>query len=147
MKHIFYLLPVLFLSIIACDNKKNTDDLHTVCPASAILQGPWKLNAYWNSPGSGDLTWYPATQQVSISFGGNNIFSSSRDKFDRYYTTEVKYDNVTDTILKLYKKGTTDTSSYVMKINRDTLVMFYIGCFEGCAEQYARPDLSLIQTR
>jgi hypothetical protein len=145
IKRVLYLVPVLFIFLSACDKNQNNDNLHVTCPAGPLLNGPWDLNAFWNSPGAGELTWFPATQSVSISFNGNNVFSSTRDKQDHYYTTLSTYNQVTDTIIKLYKQGSTDTAAYILKINRDTLYLYNMGCIEGCAEKYARPNVNVIQ--
>ena len=145
IKRVLYLVPALFILLSACDKNNNNDNLHVTCPAGPLLNGPWELNAYWNSPGSGELTWFPATEKVSISFSDNNVFSSTRDSLNRYYTKIVTYNEVTDTIFRLYKLGAADTSTYRLKLRRDTLYMYNAGCIEGCAEKYARPVVNVIQ--
>lgn len=139
MKRIFYLLPALFFIISACEKDKNKDSLFVTCPEASLLEGQWDLNAYWNSPGVGDLSWTPATGKTSIHFTANGLFSGTEKREDHYYTTIITNDQVIDTIVKLYKQGSTDTSAYFMKLNRDTLCLYFIGCNEGCAEKYARP--------
>jgi hypothetical protein len=144
MKQLFYILPVLFIALSAC-KKNEKDNLHVVCPAGPSLGGPWELNAYWNSPGAGDLTWFPATEKVTIRFDGSNLFSSTKTNQDRFYADIKTYNQVTDTIIKLYKQGGTDTAAYILKFNRDTLYLYNLGCIEGCAEKYARPTGDVVQ--
>ncbi|SEW25995.1 hypothetical protein SAMN05428988_3706 [Chitinophaga sp. YR573] len=128
-------IPILCLILFAC--KK--DEKHTPTSTEA-LQGMWRLYQYWNSPGAGPVVWTPATENKTIYFSPDLSFHSYTTNQDHYLFTPG-----TDTsLLKIYKQGTTDTSSYFVKVTPDTLVLNFLGCIEGCSEKYIRQPLGAL---
>jgi hypothetical protein len=144
MKRLLYVLPVIFMLISACD-KKETESLKVTCPAPSQLEGKWELLATWNSPGAGDIVWMPAQGKDSITFSNDLHFSSSKNDLDRYYITLLNDADTSYPVLKLYKNGNKDTSSYVVAFKADTLDLHFIGCYEGCAERYVRHSSAGVQ--
>ena len=140
MKRILYLLPVLFLLLSACKKEQNNAEI-VICVWPGTWKGPWELNAYWNSPGAGQVSWSPATEKVTINFGADITFSSTKGDQDHYIIST----NTKETILKLYKQGNTDTSSFILKLEMDTLYLYNQACIEGCAEKYVRPTNAIQQ--
>ncbi|SFE05679.1 hypothetical protein SAMN05518672_104304 [Chitinophaga sp. CF118] len=146
MKRVLYLLPVALMLLFACTKNKNKgqDPNITICPCPVnplSLEGPWQLSASWNSPGAGPVIWRPATENETISFTTSGLFSSNKKDYDHFTIIPSNNFEYPDTILKLYKQGGKDTSSFIVKVNTDTLYLYYIGCIEGCASKYARPKL------
>jgi hypothetical protein len=132
MKRILYIFPILCLILFAC--KK--DDKHT--PAGE-LEGMWRLYQYWYSPGAGPVVWAPATENKTVFFNTDLVFHSNVINGDHYLLTPG-----TDTLLKIYKQGTTDTAYYFVKVTPDTLVLHFLGCIEGCSEKYIRQPLGAL---
>jgi hypothetical protein len=135
MKRVLYLLPVLCLLMSACQKEQDKKPEIVVCLGTPLWTGPWQLYAYWYSPGAGPVSWTPATEKATIQFEPDFLFSSTKGNQDRYLVAS----RGTETLLKLYKQGNTDTSVFIINIDRDTLYLHNIGCIEGCAEKYIRP--------
>lgn len=149
MKRILY-IPILCLILFAC--KK--DEKHTPTSAEA-LQGMWRLYKYWNSPGTDSVVWTPATENKTIYFSPDLRFNSNVINGDHYLLTPgicepcITLDYYipipgTDILLKIYKQGTTDTTTYLGRVTPDTLILSLQGCIEGCSEKYIRQPLGAL---
>jgi hypothetical protein len=126
--------------MFACD-KEQKENLFVTCPEGPSWTGDWKLSAYWASPGAGPVSWSPATEEVSVNFTTDNIFSSTKDNKNRY----IIKSGLSETILTLYRQGSTDSSYFALKFYGDTLILNNLGCIEGCGEKYVRPATGHVQ--
>lgn len=134
MKRILYLLPVLLMLMSACKKENKAPEI-TICPVAYTWDGEWQLYANRFSIGGPLLSWTPVTANVRINIQPDNLFSTTNGNQDRYLIEP----RGTETILKVYKEGNTDTVAYFVKIVRDTLYLSNMGCIEGCSEKYVRP--------
>jgi hypothetical protein len=128
MKRLLYLLPLM---LFACKKDKTPVSLGT-------LGGQWVLYQYWNSPGSGPVIWHPATSNKTIYFNADLVFHSNKSNEDHYILIHSPYGAQKDTLLQIYQKGKSDTTSYGLRYTSDTLVLSLIGCIEGCKEKFIK---------
>lgn len=142
MKRVLYLLPVIFLAILACRKDHEKPGPHIFLPVSyASLAGKWELKAYYYSMGAEPTGWLPATQSASIAFLSDSIMVGADQSESRYtliYVTSQDSLHTNDTILKRYNNGRTDAITYSVRISTDTLYLYNGECIEGCGEKYIK---------
>lgn len=146
MKRVLYLLPLVLLVFSGCFKDKQEPEIiidpFTYVPGIRIpatagnLVSSWNIYETYASIGTGEINWMrDSTSKTSIQFYQDFRYVSNKN-----YKNTYKIDAFAiDTILTVYKKGTTDSSRYLIRaLYTDSLILGTFDCIEGCGEKYIR---------
>ncbi|MXV50820.1 hypothetical protein GS399_07525 [Pedobacter sp. HMF7647] len=108
--------------------------LLTNCKEDAVdpnnpLKGEWKLVASYADPGNGSGKYEPVSEKIYVKF--NVDFSiSNNDAYTSYKIIDDKNVEITG------KDGR--TFRYLYTIQKSTLTLNNLACYEGCWQQYVK---------